>query len=443
MWRPFLLLTALLCGARLASAQATAAPQLTPTAGDAFSPPPAQTARMTPSVPAAAPVPEDSPVLGPETLQSFDYSLAELQWSDRRWRLVAAGVLLKDFGRHETEAREALRLVRDLRLSQRGTVGTPRPVMEYWLADGRAPQGLLQGLHALPLDPASLRVEQVQGQWWVRDNNRTLFNFGSHVDEARQALAVLRHYDFTQVAAVGRPAPDMLVFLGDVNGLAPARSLSAFSRRTFPPAHETGPAVQQTAFTAPAPDGAQAPRRPLGAAPGAPAAPGLPAGASAAPSLADQLADAERVTLDWQQAQVRQDDDGWKLIVGNLTLANFGPHDSDARLALQAVQFYRFTEHGALGRPRPLFSYFLTNGQAPHGYMFGLQHDPFHPATLTVRQSSDAWWLVDGARPVLNFGDHPDEARQALRLIQRYQFDTLCRIGHPDTGAMTFFVRAR
>jgi hypothetical protein len=388
-------------------------PPLPAPAGDA---PPGLPA---PAAAPAPPAPADPPVLGPETLQSFDGNLAELQWSDRRWRLVAGGVLLKDFGRHEAEAREALRLLRELRLNQRGTVGTPRPVLEYWLSDGHAPQGFLSGVKPQPLDPESLRVEQVQGQWWLRDNNRPLFNFGSHADEARQALAVLRHYGFTRVAAVGRPTPEMLVFLGDGNGLPPARPVSRFPGRTFPPAHETGPALQQTAFTTPGPTPDAAPA-----------------------SLSDQLADAERVPLDWRQAQIREDDDGWKLVVGNRTLANFGPHDVDARLALRAVQYYRFTEHGSLGRPRPLFSYFLVDGSAPRGYMVGLEHVPFHLETVTVRQNGDTWWLIDGGRPLLNFGDHPDEARQALRLVQRYQFDTLCRVGHADTGAMTFFVRA-
>jgi hypothetical protein len=153
------------------------------------------------------------------------------------------------------------------------------------------------------------------------------------------------------------------------------------------------------------------------------------------------MVDAERVPINWQQAQVRQDDDGWKLVAGNYTLANFGPHDDEARLALEAVRHYHFTEHGTLGRPRPLFSYFLVDGQAPHGPMLGLQHVPFHPDSLAVRQVGDAWWLVDGARPLLPFGEHQGEARQALRLIQRYQFDTLCRVGRADAGAMTFFAR--
>ena len=47
--------------------------------------------------------------------------------------------VLKDFGRNEREARQAWYLIRELRLNQHATIGTPRPVVEYWLHDGHAP----------------------------------------------------------------------------------------------------------------------------------------------------------------------------------------------------------------------------------------------------------------------------------------------------------------
>jgi hypothetical protein len=337
--------------------------------------------------------------------------------------------------------------------------------MEYWLADGRAPQGLVPGLHPVPLDPDALRVEQVQGQWCVRDNSRVFFTFGAHADEARQALAVVRRHGFTQVAYLGRGVPDMLVFLGGPGQLPAAPSThapsqpapTAFPSRVVPPAHEPGPAVRQAGFSAEEPNGGvvtaglsqpargsdragdSSAQKPFGPTP-------LPFGRQPAAANAPPAApppEADRVPLDWRQFAVRQDGDDWKLVAGNYTLANFGPHDTDARLALNAVRYYRVTEHGVIGHPRPLFSYFLSNGQAPRGYMLGVEHVPFHPDALAVRQAGDAWLIYDGGRALLNFGDRADEARAALAVIRRYQFDTLCRVGHADTGALTFFVRAR
>src|SRR5947209_6541690 len=68
-----------------------------------------------------------------ERLVSFDCDRTEVAWAEQHWQLQAAGILLKDFGRREHEARQALRLVRQLRLNQYGAIGSPSPALEYWL----------------------------------------------------------------------------------------------------------------------------------------------------------------------------------------------------------------------------------------------------------------------------------------------------------------------
>jgi hypothetical protein len=156
-------------------------------------------------------VPDDAPPV--EQLTRFDYRLATLDWDGKRWQLRAGTVLLKDFGTHEAEAREALRIVRTLCLTQRGTVGSPQPVMEYWLAEGHAPQALAGGFRTTPFDLEHLRVERVQAAWCIRDDDRVLLTFGPHADQARQALAVLRRYGFSRVGYVGGGVPFMMYFL--------------------------------------------------------------------------------------------------------------------------------------------------------------------------------------------------------------------------------------
>src|SRR5262249_29254188 len=126
--------------------------------------------------------PGQTPTASSPNLTTFDYRLVDLQWQGERWQLVAGGVMLKDFGRRQTEAREALRIVRELRLTQHGTIGTPKPVMEYWLADGQAPRAYDPRLRLISFDPAGLRVEQVQGQWCLRDARMPLFYFGAHAE---------------------------------------------------------------------------------------------------------------------------------------------------------------------------------------------------------------------------------------------------------------------
>jgi hypothetical protein len=414
-------------------------------AGSSRLPPSTGTAPEQPAAGIAKPA--GSPSIAPspqESLRTFDYRHAAVEWADDRWQLKAAGVLLKDFGRHEAEARQALRVLQELHLTQMGAVGTPLPIMEYWLADGHAPQGFVSELRTLPLDPRTLKAEQLQGQWWVRDAHRVLFNFGGHEDEARQALAVLQHYGFTQVGYVGQAAPLMIVLLGTSAGSDLIR-----------PAALPSPSAAATQGEMPAPPGFPA-RRGAGR-PGAETGPngGAGAGNALAPvplplgrqlaqpatNLPDLTDGSERLPIDWRQIHARQDRGGSRLVMGGATLADFGPNYSDARLAEDAVRFYRFTEQRRIGRPRPVFTYFLVNGQAPHGAMLGADVLLFQPDALAVRQLGNDWAVCEGTQPLFHFGANAEEARQALRAIQHYQFDAVCRIGHSEGTAFTFPVR--
>jgi hypothetical protein len=213
---------------------------------------------LTPPAGKAAPPPAEAAAALAESVRPFNTSAVRLEWNNRRWQLVADGVMLKDFGVREQEARQALRLVQDLHLNQYGTVGSPSPVMEYWLSDGRAPQGLAGGLRALPLDPTGLRVEQIQGQWCLRDSQRVLFNFGQRADDARQALAVVRKYGFTQVGVIGQGITSMFVFTarpGLPGGTTSPLSGAGRHLNVPPfPRHKGGPRVSTSPGEAPAVD---------------------------------------------------------------------------------------------------------------------------------------------------------------------------------------------
>jgi hypothetical protein len=156
------------------------------------------------------------------------------------------------------------------------------------------------------------------------------------------------------------------------------------------------------------------------------------------PPLATEWID--RTQFDWRQFQLRQEGGQHTLAAGNLVLARFG-NDHDARQALAAVQHYRFTEQDRVGRPQAYCSYFLCNGQAPRGQFVGLRAEPFQPDKLSVSRVEDRWAIVNGEKPLVWFGDRPEEARVMLDVIQRNQFDRLCHIG--DDRGLSFFVRSR
>ena len=149
---------------------------------------------------------------------------------------MADGVVLKEFGRRESEARQALRLGGGLRLTQHGTVGEP-PVMEYWLKRRSRPHRVCAG-HPAPAG----RLRQPQGRaarkpvGCARPSAR-LVQLQRRGDQAEQALTVMQKYRFTQAAVLGNPlAPNMMVFTAnpcadrDRGGGAQVRAFPACGR---------------------------------------------------------------------------------------------------------------------------------------------------------------------------------------------------------------------
>jgi hypothetical protein len=405
--------------------------------------------RLPPASPLSPTAVANKAEAGPvENLTSFDGAAARLEWVDQHWQILAGETVLKDFGRREPEARQALRLIQELGLTQRGTVGRPTPVMEYWLASGAGPQGLTPGLRLLPLDLPSLRVEKIQAQWCLRDSQRVLFNFGLHPEEARRALAILRKYRFTQVGVVGRAIPSMLVFVSEGEGMSGLSSASTSRIRKVSMRSPAGsPARPADSMLGSVVTAALPPLQESTSLPGA-----HPVVfkenqdrsahlAAAKPRLPGWDEQGEWVPLDWRQAQVRQEGGVWKLAAGSYVVATFGADEQAARQALAAVQHYRFTEHCRVGQPSPVFSYFLVNGQAPRGLLFGLSSLAFQPDKLSVQALGRLWALCSGDQVMLILGEDGDEARRLLEAIRRNQFDRLCRIGPSEKESMSFCVR--
>jgi hypothetical protein len=409
------------------------------------------------TIPIPQPAASTAPALA-ENVRTFDPTTLNLSWSENRWFLTAGGIKLKDFGRKESEGRLALHLARTLRLNQYGTVGSPTPLMEYWLCNGEAPTGPVLGYASLAFDAATLHVEVSQGQWSIRDSRRVLINFGSRADDARQALAVLKKHDFDQVIVIGQPTPSMFVFLANANGPAGdagsgpashqlithetpetvARKAAELKRlRERVPGLDTETVSQPALHTLRTPD---QPRQPYSSN-------GLEFGGDGLRSRNGRLASSgidqgDSIPFDWRQAQVRLEGNEWKLAAGNFVLASFGPDQDAARRALDAVRYYRLTEQRFVGRPEHCFSYFLVNGRAPFGVPLGVPGEAFLPLALKVREVEGKWALCMGEKPIVVLGGRQEEAADLLQIIQRQRFDRLCRIGRAEDG-FTFLVRTR
>jgi hypothetical protein len=399
-----------------------------------------------------------------EELVTFDDRLADVHWNGGRWQLWSGPYLLKDFGRREADARQALAVLRNLHLTQHGTVGSPRAIMEYWLSDSRPPTETVPGARTIPIDQTSVHVEQVESYWCVRDKNSTLFNFGRHQDEAEHALAIIKRHGFNRLALIGGGTPVMLVFLGPAPGLTatrlhappPPRGHVVGPRRgenTPPPAGDVPPTNLQPSHMPASTQlakssefkASEAKKGPTATTSEFAVAAGVPIGRQlAAPSAParDLSSLSDRVPLDYHQVRLLKDAQGWKLMSGTYVVATFGGNEREAQLAEMAFRTSHFTEQCLIGHPKPAFSYFLVNGQPPRGLPLGASSISFRPDDLVVRQVNGVWAVCDAIRPLFVFGDKAGEAKETLKAIQRYQFDACCRLGQGEQ-AMTILARTR
>jgi hypothetical protein len=411
--------------------------------------------------PAPTPAPaqhQDSPpVVLDEELTQFDDRMAELQWNGGRWQLWSGAHLLKDFGRHESDARLALNVVREMHLTQHGTVGSPRAIMEYWLSDGRAPTESVQGLRTIPIDRSTLRVEAVQGYWCVRDDRNTYFNFGSHKDEAERSLAIMKLHALSRIGLIGQATPTMLVFLGSAPGNtatplhAPppprGRVMTAQGMQSTGRAFgELQPSALQHSNMRFTPNTTGHPNQ----LPDQKNRPNTTPGsdlAGAAMSFNRQLAPpsahsadlksiAERVPLDFRQSRLSRDAEGWKLLCGNYVVGAFGADENQAKLADMAFRTSRFTEQCIIGHPKPAFTYFLVNGKPPRELPLGAKAISFRPDDLAAREVNGEWVICDGIGPLFHFGSRELDAKETLKAIQQYRFDAYCRLGVGEQAMM-------
>ena len=83
-------------------------------------------------------------------------------------------------------------------------VGRPHASLTYLLQGDGAPEGGLPGEDCIPFNLGNLAVEQIGGRWKIVDGGHWLFDFEGKENEARDALAIIRHHGFNRSCFVGR-----------------------------------------------------------------------------------------------------------------------------------------------------------------------------------------------------------------------------------------------
>lgn len=345
-----------------------------------------------------------------EAIGRIDPNNMAVRRMNERWCVTNGTSIVRDFGTSREDADEFVRVLRELRPTEWGTVGTSRVVVEYALTSGAAAVPSFSPKTSVTIDPVSLRTEVVRGVTVVRDDQNILLNFGQAREDAEQAVAVIRKYKFNRIGQVG-PAGSGATFLF-------AQDLPATNKVSPKQTQLTGAAAQITrAF-----EEAKLTRTGIEVDGGKGGAVG------------------ERIVIDAKAVELKRDKGDWKLMHGSDALASFGASEWTGRDALKLVQDSRFTEFCRFNAD---VTFFLVNGQAPSRVPFAAQATRFDRDALKVKLASGGkYGLYEGQGRQLFVCDSEKEADQLLKVIQQYGFDTTCQIGLGAKSSLRFLAKS-
>lgn len=160
------------------------------------------------------------------------------------------------------------------------------------------------------------------------------------------------------------------------------------------------------------------------------------------PDLTVRLPLAEnRVRLDTSAISLRMQYESWQLWLGPQVFRDYGKAARDAQDVLATLRTLRPTEWAAIGSPRTVVEYGLTNGEAPAWAPISRVAIPIDLKTIRAEPVRGAWCVRDDSNILLNFGADRSGAEQAAAVPKRYGFNRLGLIGTPSP-AMAFYFAA-
>jgi hypothetical protein len=348
------------------------------------------------------PKPDPSVVLPrPEQLAKIDAGLLVVRFQGGGSQLWCGPALVRDFGTDGRAAQDTVTVLRALRPTEWGGIGSPRPVVEYGLRNGEPTAWNDLQRYGTPIDLKTVRAEPVRGAWVVRDEANIHLNFGPHRADAEQAAAVARRHGFNRVGRVGLPGTVLTFFYLDPNaGDGKPGTVDAFVELTK--------ASQEANLVRTAVD-----------------VPGI--------GLVG-----ERLQLDPRQLDARKDRGEWVLANGPDVLARFGYSEMAARDALRVVKEARLTEFCRVGG----VTFFLSHGQPPTRISYAALGVRFDPDRLSAREIGPGQWGVsEGPGRVLFPAASRDEAEMAVKVIRAYKFDQVCQVGASPKASLRFLAK--
>jgi C1A family cysteine protease len=128
---------------------------------------------------------------------------------------------------------------------------------------------------------------------------------------------------------------------------------------------------------------------------------------------------------------VKKVNNSWKIVDGDHSMFNFGKNQAAANRSLKVIKFYKMNSSCSVGRPDPVFNYFLVGNSAPGGNMSGQDCIKFNPNAIQIKEIDSQWKIFHGNKVMYDFENKIDEAYHTFHMIKKYGFTYQCYVKGP------------
>lgn len=114
-------------------------------------------------------------------------------------------------------------------------------------------------------------------------------------------------------------------------------------------------------------------------------------------------------------------------------LLDFLGKEDRIEAAYKTIKYYNLNFKGHLDESTDDLHYYLSDGKAPKGDAAPYRDElPFNRNKIEIRRMGGRWKIVGERSLMYDFDQNQDNARQALSIILRHQFNSSCYVGRPQ-----------
>jgi len=156
-------------------------------------------------------VPGEKHLSGIEDCLPINHKKLKVRKRGSYWELVDNRRIINQT-KTKSEAERAKQIIEHYKIDRQCFNGRPHPSMEYYLVNGRSPEGPMAEEDCVRFNPSLIEMKWVKGRWKIVEGDHWILDFGNEGLECLSALHIIKKYGFKHICFTKRPNPSMVYF---------------------------------------------------------------------------------------------------------------------------------------------------------------------------------------------------------------------------------------